>query len=227
MANPDSSVTPEKRLLSLIEDPAGEKQDRPRKPKIQLGQILSPQALREKFFRLKDYLTDFLRSHKKPLNLKEANKILRYVIMGLSVILVISVLLEAGRMSRRDLFQQEISQRKAGDMVLTEGRTFESSLFENPEARNIFIPYGKRSEDLAKQKNVVSERLIGMTKNLKLTGISVNPADPTRTFCMVEDIEKNITTFLRVGDRVGGMTVESINSEDIVLEYQGETIELR
>ncbi|MBI4549562.1 MAG: hypothetical protein HY714_01375 [Candidatus Omnitrophica bacterium] len=227
MANQDSSVTPEKRLLSLIEDGPGEKQDRPQKPKIQWAQLLSPQALQEKFLQAKDRVLEFFRSHKKPINLKEANKILRYVILGLSVILVISILVEAGRINSKGLFEQEISQRKAGDMTLIEGRTFESSLFENPEARNIFIPYGKRTEDLAKQKNVVSDRLIEMTKNLKLTGISVNPADPGRTFCMVEDIEKNITTFLRAGDRIGGLTVQSINSEDIVLEYQGETIELR
>ena len=62
---------------------------------------------------------------------------------------------------------------------------------------------------------------------MKLTGISVNPTDPSQTFCMIEDVEKNITTFLKVGDSILGLKVANIREDSIILQYQGETIEVR
>ena len=71
------------------------------------------------------------------------------------------------------------------------------------------------------------KRFQQMIKKLKLTGISYNPTDPKSAFCMIEDVEKNITTFLHVGDPVGLMKVGKINEDFVVLEQGNETVEIR
>ena len=69
----------------------------------------------------------------------------------------------------------------------------------------MFMPYGKRQEEADKLQKEQSARLADVTKQLKLTGISYNPQDPKSAFCMIEDVEKGITTFLREGDPIGAL----------------------
>ena len=66
-----------------------------------------------------------------------------------------------------------------------------------------------------------------ITKTLKLTGISYFEGDASRTFCMIEDIQKNITTFLRQGESLGGVTVKEIRQDNVVLKLGEEEMEIR
>ena len=91
----------------------------------------------------------------------------------------------------------------------------------------MFMPYGKRQEDADKLKKEQSSRLADMTKKLKLAGISFNPTDPKSAYCMIEDVEKSITTFLHEGDPVGLLKVQKIYENRVVLEQGDETIEIR
>jgi hypothetical protein len=91
----------------------------------------------------------------------------------------------------------------------------------------MFMPYGKRQEEAEKLQKEQSSRLADMTKKLKLTGISYNPGDPKSAFCMIEDVEKSITTVLREGDPVGLLKVQKIYEDRVVLEQGNETIEIR
>jgi len=92
--------------------------------------------------------------------------------------------------------------------------------------RNIFVPIDKRVVKKA-ETSEISLKLLEITQQLKLVGISVHPTDPKRTFCMIEDLKKNMTTFLRVGDTISGIKVEKINSDNVVLAFQQERMELR
>jgi hypothetical protein len=66
-----------------------------------------------------------------------------------------------------------------------------------------------------------------MVKDLKLTGLSVNPTSPSESYCMIEDITKGITHFLKVGETLNGLKVTEIHSDGALLQYQNETTEMR
>lgn len=102
----------------------------------------------------------------------------------------------------------------------------ETSSVENWNLEKMFMPYGKRQEEAEKIRKEQSSKLVEMSKNLKLTGISYNPKEPEKALCMIEDIEKNITTFLGEGDPIGILRVKEIEVDRVLLESGDETVEL-
>ena len=112
-------------------------------------------------------------------------------------------------------------------MLAAKDEAAEGAAVEQWDLGKMFMPYGKRQEEANKLQKEQSSRLDELTKKLKLTGISYNPAEPQNAFCMIEDVEKNITTFLRVGDPVGLLKVGKINEDFVVLEQGNETVEIR
>jgi hypothetical protein len=121
-----------------------------------------------------------------------------------------------------------ITQREAAVGSVPDERKYTVDLFADPKQRNVFVPYEKpvKMEEQS-QSSVMSLKLLDITKDLKLTGISLNPANPAETFCMVEDIKKGMTSFLKVGDTINGLNVEDIKQDSVVLGYQKERIEVR
>jgi len=89
------------------------------------------------------------------------------------------------------------------------------------------MPYNKPAEDAQKLEKEQSSKLVDMTKTLKLTGISYNPTDPKKVFCMIEDVQKGITTFLREGDPIGLLKVSKIMEDHAVLSLGEDTVEIR
>ena len=121
-----------------------------------------------------------------------------------------------------------IAPREAAVMPVPDTRKYAVDLFEDPKRRNVFVPYEKPVKvEEQTESSVMSLKLLEITKDLKLTGISVNPTDPARTFCMVEDVKKDMTSFLKKGDTINGLSVAEIKQDSIILSYEKERIELR
>ena len=224
----DPSLTPEKRLLELIEEPGAHSQEVTAKAKRKsLKEIFSLEALREKFAKLKGQGDAFVEKKKKSFGIRELNKILKAVVGVMVLVFGVNLMLDLS--SLRQDFSKSV-QVPEGQMLEPEPAkegAEEGAAVEQWDLGKMFLPYSKRQEEADKVKKEQSSRLDEMTKKLKLTGISYNPAEPKSAYCMIEDVEKNITTFLRVGDPVGLLKVGKINEDFVVLEQGNETVEIR
>lgn len=237
MADTDSSLTPEQRLLKLIEEQGGkEGSDKPgeatatktRKERapIDWRALLTPGAIKARLAFFRERVTQGVKSHQTKLELKQVNKLLKAATVCLAVYLVFGILYEIRHVNRDYVEELSLPSSRLSEVPIAPPASFESSIFDELTGRNIFIPIGKRAET-AEQTSGVTLKLLEMTQNLKLTGISVNPDEPSRTFCMIEDISKSITTFLKEGDSFSGLRVAEIKPESVVLQYQDEKIEIR
>jgi len=237
MGHPDSSLTPEKRLLKLIEEPGtavaqaeGEEEtdtavDAPA-PSIQ--SILSPSALLGRFSYFRDRFLAFLRNEGPPLNLKQVNKSIKIFTFGLAFYFAGALLYEFMTVGKDIKLKLDLSPRDIAEAPVPDVRRYDIDLFDDTERRNVFVPYVEKVEEVKEDAaSVLSLKLLEITKDFKLTGISLDPDHPERTFRMVEDIKKDMTSFLRVGDSISGLTVAEIREDSIVLQYEKERIELR
>jgi len=95
--------------------------------------------------------------------------------------------------------------------------------------RNIFQPYEKKVVEAASEEAAapqIAEIIDSRTKGLKLVGVSWFDT-PESASAMVENTESGVTYFLRSGEKVNGVTIEAIYADSIVLEFQGERLELK
>lgn len=239
MANSDSSLTPEKRLLKLIEDndvsgdvgrQPVQKTAPPSKVPINVPTV-SPEEILNKLREIKERLVAFAKNEGPPLNLRSINRSVKVFVLGLSIYFTGAIAYEVLTMSNAMNFDTSVTPRPMAKSTVPEGRLYEIDLFRDENRRNVFIPYveeEKPSENsIDAEKAAISLKVLEITKDLKLTGISVNPADPQKAYCMVEDVKKGMTSFLRVGDTISGLTVAEIKADSIILEYGTEQIELR
>ena len=224
----DSSLTPEKRLLELIEEPdAHKKAVTVVTKKKSLKELLSPAALQDKFAFFKGQGEALLKKHRKSFGIKELNKILKVVVGVMIFVFVVNFIVDLSGL-RQDFSKSiQVPDSKMFEMEPPKEGSAEGAAVENWDLGKMFMPYGKRQADAEKAQKEESSRLAEMTKKLKLTGISYNPTDPKSAFCMIEDVEKSITTFLREGDPVGLLRVGKIYEDRVVLEQDNETIEIR
>lgn len=245
MADPDNSLTPEQRLLKLIEESDGDPASssggdepavsvkeqevraapRPR-PKINFKEVLSPAAIRARIEHLKDSVISTFQEKKHEIKLGDVNRLLVIIVAIIFLILAVNVLIDMGMVGRDYMSQFDLTQKQRADVVLADGQRFVDGFLEGIGKRNVFTPYVAPASEKVAQESDLSLRLVELTRPLKLTGISYSD-DPQRTFCMIEDLQKNITTFLRTGDSISGMTVSEIKPDSIVLKLGQETIELR
>lgn len=90
--------------------------------------------------------------------------------------------------------------------------------------RNIFHPLEKKAEEELKvaapsENQKIRERIT----NFKLVGVSWLDSAESATV-MVEDQKTSVTHFLKTGDYLEGVKVETIYADRVVFSYQGETV---
>ena len=224
----DPSLTPEKRLLELIEEPdAHKKEIAAATTKKDFRGFPSLAALREKLSVFKGQGGVFLKKYKRSFGIKELNRILKTVVGVMILFFVVSSIVDLAGVNQDFSKSIQVPDSKMFEMEPTKDVPTEGSSVEKWDLGKMFMPYGKRQEDADKLKKEQSSRLADMTKKLKLAGISFNPTDPKSAYCMIEDVEKSITTFLHEGDPVGLLKVQKIYENRVVLEQGDETIEIR
>lgn len=191
--------------------------------------MFSLPVLKSRLGQAKEWLLSFSKQSRISFDIRTLNSVIMAVTVLLAAVLLINTLYEMKALNSNLLTDQLIvTASKMLDMMPLETTDRAAELLENPQdSRNIFMPFGKRVKDAEPESVSNSSKLLEMTKTLKLTGISYNPESPDRAFCMIEDLAKNITVFLRAGDQVSGLKVAKINPTTVTLEYQGETFEMR
>ena len=241
MADPDASLTPEQRLLKLIEEGGGAdaqqsaaegavpsgKTAKPAREQIDWKAVLSPAALRARFEYLRDQSIELFKQNQRKLGLKEVNRILVTASAILGGIVIVNGLYEVHLISRDFLEQFDVSQKRMADVLAPGNQDLGGALEEDNSRRNIFAPYSEQTVVAEQKSSDIALKLMEITKTLKLTGISYFEGDASRTFCMIEDIQKNITTFLRQGESLGGVTVKEIRQDNVVLKLGEEEMEIR
>ena len=234
MADPNSSLTPEQKLLQMIEQPAGTPSapgDTSEKskdgPKPSLASLLSPSALKGRIAYAKDKVISFVKDRKEPINFRQVNQVAKMVALVIGLYLMGAIVYEVTVVYQNLDKEFATSTKEMADLPQAQIRKIDPNLFEDVQNRNIFMPQEKRGTGETVENQSESLKLVDITKDLKLTGISIHPTEPTRTFCMVEDLKKNVTSFLRVGDSISGLRVDQISSNGIVLKHQKDSIELR
>ncbi len=222
------SLTPEKRLLDLIEEPDSLKREPAiRKETKRAKAFWTPQGLQDKLTSLKGRSEVFFEKQKKTFGIKAINRVLSVAVGVIVIALVSSVVMDWVGMGKDFTKSIQIPDSKMLEIAIPQEGVSEDLVAENWDLSKMFMPYTKRREEADKLQQEQSTRLAEMTKKLKLTGIAFDPADATKASCMIEDMEKGITTFLREGDPVGVLTVVKIYEDRVVLGQKNETIEMR
>ncbi|MEI7751683.1 MAG: hypothetical protein WCJ71_06285 [Candidatus Omnitrophota bacterium] len=225
MAQPDSSLTPEKRLLDLIEEPSAHQKDiAAGAKKVQQGARFSSEALKERFLKTSN---EFYERIKASFGIKELNRILRFLVILLALVFFVVLLIGVLDLKKDIAGSIGTSEPKMLDLPPVTETSKEAEPIESWDLGKMFMPYSKRAEDARKLEKEQSSKLVDMTKTLKLTGISYNPTDPKKVFCMIEDVQKGITTFLREGDPIGLLKVSKIMEDHAVLSLGEDTVEIR
>lgn len=237
MGDTNSSLTPEQRLLQLIEggESSGgaavqteEKPVRTKKSAPPVAELLTPAAILSRFASAKDMLMSFARNEGLPVNLKQVNRSVKIFTIGMAIYFIGAMTFELLTTNKGRDFNFEITPREIAEAPVPDSQKYAVDLFEDASRRNVFVPYVEKVEKAPEEStNELSIKLHEIIKDFKLTGISLDPSDPVRTFCMIEDIKKDVTSFLRVGDSVAGLTVDEIRSDTVILKSGNEKIELR
>ncbi len=222
------SLTPEKRLLDLIEEPDSLKKETTVRKETQRPKTFwTALGLQKKWTDLKGRSEVFFASQKKTFGIKTINQVLLVVVSVIVIVLMVSVVVDWAGMGKDFTKSIQIPDSKMLEVEIPQEGIPEDLAAEQWDLGKMFMPYAKRREEADKLQQEQSTRLAELIKKLKLTGISFDPADAAMASCMIEDMEKGITTFLREGDPVGGLTVVKIHEDHVVLGQKNETIEMR
>ncbi len=229
MADPDSSLTPEQRLLKLIEEEekgAGDAPVKTAKRPVDLREFLSPEAIRGRLTTGWGSLLATFKQQKSQIRLGKVNHVLKLLLSGMGIVLLIAIFYDMRLLGIDYEKKLSIPRSTASEMTVTEEAELGLSFMDGLGTRNVFAPFQARAEEQP-VTNAMTLKILEMTENLRLTGISVHPTDARKNFVMLEDLEKDITTFLKVGDSISGLKVDEIRPDTVVLRYRDETVEIR
>jgi hypothetical protein len=231
MAESDSSLTPEKRLLQLIEGTQADDSRSSLKAKKSFASgvkaVFSPEGFKNLIVDFKDNAVYVFKNRKDFLSLNGVNTLAKFVTIGLGVYLLLSMVYEVKVVNSNYVANLQIPQRDIADIQMSDTRIFDTNLLQEIDKLNVFVPADKRQVEEEKPEEKNSLKLVEIIKDWKLAGISIYPSNPDRTFCMVEDLQKSTTTFLKVGDTLSGLEVAKIAPDSVTLKFNKETIELR
>ncbi len=225
----DKNLTAEQKLLKLIEDSQGSEKTKPEKTSFNFSKLLSPQGLKAYLTQIRELALNFFKQTAQgnfSFNFAAFSKVLRICVILTLIGLGFFLLYEAGIVNQ-DLGKKfAVNAQNRENISLSPLYRFSPDIFSRVEKHNIFVAANKRTGSSTDAANESLE-LVTLTKDLKLTGISVNPNDAAKTFCMVEDLKKSVTSFLRVGDSISGLKVKSISDDTVVLNRGKEEVVLR
>jgi len=214
--------TPEEQLLNLIEDGEGPSTLSLKRKKSSSFSFISFGSLLSLLARLKIAIKDWLVRLKGGVdepNLKAWNKVLAVVAVILFVYLTADFTLR-----RLDIkqFIKKVSAEKGRNFqadVKTDVRPFLYYL-EMVQRRDIFSPVKLLSAE--NPQDEAKKALSVLIKDLKLVGISWG-TDPQ---VIIEDTKDNKTYFLKTGDTISKFKIETILKDKVILEAEGQKMEL-
>jgi len=214
--------TPEEQLLNLIEDGEGPSTLSLKRKKSSRFSFISLSALSTLLARFKIAIKDWLVQLKGGIdepNLKAWNKVLAVSAIILFVYLTADFTLR--RLDIKQFTKKAAAQkgRSFQDDAKADVRPFLYYL-EMVQRRDIFSPVKLMSAENPQEeaKKLLSE----LVKDLKLVGISWGK-DPE---VIIEDKKDNKTYFLKTGDTISKFKIDVILKDKVILESDGQKMEL-
>ena len=223
----ESSLTPEKQLLKLIEKPMSQGSLHAAAIKYHGLSLFSLGALKGRFAFLKNrFRLDFKSVGTQQLDVRVLNQLLKFCVFALVLYLAISVSLFI-RQLRKDIdLKPKIGKtQETGSLPIRSVLKSLSYYLEKSRERDIFrIGIKKSALDSSIIPKGPSQRIIEATQDLRLVGISWS-SDPD---AMIEDTKTKRTYFLKKGQTMDReIKVQAIFKDKVVLSWGAEEIDLR
>jgi hypothetical protein len=173
-----------------------------------------------KFSIFKDNLIKQFKGGKNQLNIKLINNLLFVCIFILTFYFIHNFISSFKKINNIDF---PIASSVSPGATSQDVAVFKAISFYIPkiEKRDIFKMGPRSSPEYVVE--VISSKAAEATKNLRLVGISWSD-DPD---VMIEDIKQAKTFFVKKGQMLGDVKVESIAKDKVILRYGEESIEMR
>lgn len=209
------NITPEEKLLKLIENP--ELDAKAAKRRVRIANPFSIKKLKDAIIR-----ASALKGKFKPylFNLKIINQALIAIAVIIILYLVYDFMKGMPNMSRIDAYASDISGRSLKIKTQQEGRVLNlSDYLSQVDKRDVFHFISPKKEE---KPAPAKEILISYAANFKLVGIiwSKNPQ------AMLEDKKESKTLLVSPGDSIGEIKVKQILRDKVIIGYEDQEMEL-
>ncbi|MFH1093919.1 MAG: type II secretion system protein N [Candidatus Omnitrophota bacterium] len=225
----EKNISPEKKLLNIIEGEGNESQDVNSTPASLGKKFFSIAALRGRISFLKaKALQGPVRTPRISFSFAGFNVLMQLCIVGLVIYLGMSIRVEFSRLLNRDWKEQSDKEPLiAADVKAVASLLQSESYYLNKvKARNLFGFADEPEEEKiafkepAKQEPTELEKMV---KSLKLVGISWSN-DPD---AIIEDENAKKTYFVKTGHKINEISVQAIYRDKVILHYLSQEVELR
>ena len=217
MEHRDSSPTPEKQLLKLIEQPGTADQHKETLKRRSIA-LLSPSVIRGKLSFFKEKTKRYLAAKKKtPLGIKGMNRVLAFLTLVVAMYLATDVVSAIGNLNQTIALEPTEWKMKDAYHASSAGKLH---YVEKVGRRSIFE--FKSQEEIAEDaewipvKKTPEEMMLEFMEGLKFDGVGVWPGQPPEVY--IEDKEGKTHT-LEVGEKINQLKVEEILEDRVILSY--------
>ena len=221
----EGSLTPERELLKLIEEPGTKGKIFTAKARLKFFSLFSPVVLKARFSFLKAKLKGGLSLKRiTHLEIRAINRALEFCIFILIFYLVGNLIISIISLNRKSSLAFEI-KKGSPSSVITETSLLKvaSYYLEKARARDIFKMGLTSVADAGQVAKASISEVAVLGQNLELVGISWSE-DPD---VIIEDTKLKKAYFLKRGQMVNDFEVKAIFKDKVILSYQGQEIELR
>lgn len=223
----DKDISPEKRLLNIIESKEGEE---PKASAVQKGKkLFSIAALKGRISFLKEKLSQGpIQIPSFSFSLRGLNTVLQICIVILVIYLGISIKMEFSKLVRKD-WDKSIEDEGAFSREIEAVASLlrpENFYLDKAKTRNLFdFADEEQKEQVAFKEDEKKgpSKLEELTKGLKLVGISWSQ-DPD---AIIEDEGSQKTYFVKTGSNINEVKVQAIHKDRVILHYGSDEVELR
>ena len=155
-----------------------------------------------------------------PFGLRQVNQLLFLAIVAVTAFLFFDFSRGMKESQKKVAFEvKQMPFDPKSDMPLTPKgvAVYESAV----NTRNIFHPFEKKAEEKKIVEPVENQKIKDKVVNFKLVGISWLNSAQTATV-MIEDKATSITHFLKTGEDLQGVKIDTIYADRVEMSFQGE-----
>jgi hypothetical protein len=168
----------------------------------------------------KNNLIGLFKDGKSQLNIRIINAVLAVIILILGVY-IMNIFFGSLSKTNNPEFKPPSSANQTDDIIKINSRLKDVSYYVTRIKDRDIFRMGPKIEDTPAE--VISAKAAEATKNFKLVGISWSDNPDA----IIEDTKNGQTFFVKKGQVIDEMVVESIAKEKVVLRYNQELIEVR
>ncbi|MFH0877445.1 MAG: hypothetical protein V1863_04390 [Candidatus Omnitrophota bacterium] len=208
---PEAPLTPEEKLLRIIESPPGK-----------VHPLRSKKRLPELKFSLKQLKSQYKERAKAFLNLKTANGALTFVSGAVTVFLAIDFWIGLPRASALQHLEATAKKQDIGSLTM-ENLDPVTLYLQEITQRNIFALV--ESDQPGMTEAAAAQAVVKtLNESLRVVGIIWSDAAPQ---VIMEDIQEGRTHLLNRGAKIREARVKDILKDRVILSYDNQDIELR